>query len=68
MADGSASGSRLVVGDVIVAFDNDAVTGVDDVARLLDHKRIDREIVITVLRADGLVRLSARPNERGNRM
>ena len=40
----------ITSGDVIVAYDGAAVGGVDDLHRLLDAERIDRESVVTIVR------------------
>jgi S1-C subfamily serine protease len=51
-------------GDVIVGVDNDVVTGVDDIARVLDGSRIDKRVSIHLLR-DGRPRtLEVMPTER----
>jgi S1-C subfamily serine protease len=40
----------LQVGDVVVALDNEPVSGVDALHRLLTEDRVGREITLTVLR------------------
>ncbi len=42
----------LVAGDIIVALDAVPITGVDDLARLLDHSTIGRHVAITILRGE----------------
>jgi len=51
-------------GDVIVGVDKEVVTGVDDIARVLDGTRIDKRVAIHLLR-DGRARtLEVVPTER----
>src|SRR5262245_56514482 len=40
----------IVIGDVIVGVDQETVTGVDDIARVLDGTRIDKRVSIHLLR------------------
>jgi S1-C subfamily serine protease len=51
-----AADAGLRLNDVIVALDGEAVTGVDDVVRLLNGERIARQVRIRVLR-DGVITL-----------
>ena len=51
-----AQAGGLEPGDVIVGLDKDAVTGIDDIARILDGTRIDKRVAIRVLREGGLER------------
>jgi S1-C subfamily serine protease len=47
-----------------VRADGEAVTGVDDLIRLLNSERIDRTIAIEVLRRGSLRTFELRPLER----
>jgi S1-C subfamily serine protease len=51
-------------GDIIVGIDDEIITGVDDIARVLDHERIGRKVEVTVLRPEGLARTKLVPEER----
>ena len=44
--------------------DGEAVTGVDDLIRLLSHERIDRAVTVEALRRGQLKSFDVRPNER----
>jgi S1-C subfamily serine protease len=59
-----AHAGGLEPGDVIVALDNDSVTGIDDIARLLDGTRINKQVAIRVLRDGVVMRLDIVPTER----
>lgn len=59
-----AAQAGLAAGDVIVALDAEAVTGVDDITRLLDERRIGRQIAISVIRNAKVVRIELVPEER----
>ena len=54
----------LVPGDVIVALDGDVVTGIDDIARLLDGTRIDKRVAVRILREGLLMTRDIVPTER----
>jgi S1-C subfamily serine protease len=54
----------LEPGDVIVALDNDSVTGIDDIARLLDGTRINKQVAVRVLRDGNVTTLDIVPTER----
>jgi S1-C subfamily serine protease len=45
-----AASAGLESGDLIVLIDDEQVTGIDRLQRLLDHHRIGRTSVITILR------------------
>jgi S1-C subfamily serine protease len=62
--DGPASRAGILSGDIVVRLDGIAVTGVDDLIRLLDGERIDRAVAIEVLRRGQLKRFEMRPTER----
>jgi S1-C subfamily serine protease len=59
-----AERAGLRPGDVVIAIDGQAVTGVDDIFRVLDNQSIGRSVSISALRADRLVVLDASPDER----
>lgn len=59
-----AARAGLASGDIIVALDAEAVTGVDDITRLLDERRIDRQITVTVVRHAEILRIDLVPEER----
>jgi S1-C subfamily serine protease len=50
--------------DVIVGVDKEAVTGIDDIARILDGTRIDKRVSIHLLREGRLRTLEVVPTER----
>jgi S1-C subfamily serine protease len=58
-----AAAAGLEKGDVILAFDECPVTGIDDLHRLLTEERIDRRVEITMLRNGQRKALSIRPRE-----
>jgi S1-C subfamily serine protease len=59
-----AHGGGLVTGDVIVGLDTEAVTGIDDIARILDGSRIDKRVSVRILRDGKLETLTIVPTER----
>jgi S1-C subfamily serine protease len=63
--DSPAAVAGLGEGDVIVACDEEPVTGVDDLHRALSEERIGRPTRLTVLRRGERRRLTASPSERG---
>jgi len=50
-----ADAGGIEPGDVIVGLDKEVVTGIDDIARVLDGTRIDKRVAIHILR-DGRLR------------
>ena len=62
--DSPAGTAGLKVGDLLVRLDGETVTGVDDLFRLLDERRIDRPVTITVVRSSGLTDIAVRPIDR----
>jgi S1-C subfamily serine protease len=62
--DGPAARAGLMTLDVIVRADGEAVTGVDDLIRLLNHERIGRSLAIDVLRRGLLRSFDVKPPER----
>jgi S1-C subfamily serine protease len=63
-AEGPASKAGLMSLDIIVRADGQAVTGVDDLIRLLNHERIGRAVAIDVLRRGQLRSFDVTPQER----
>ncbi len=59
-----AAAARLVLDDVIVGVDQEVVTGIDDIARVLDGSRIDKRVALRILRNGKLVTVEAIPTER----
>ena len=59
-----AQAGGIEPGDVIVALDTDAVTGIDDIARILDGTRIDKRVAVRVLRDGALATVDIVPTER----
>jgi S1-C subfamily serine protease len=63
-----AAAAGLREGDVIVAFDGLAVSGLDDLHRQLTDDRIGRATVLTVLREEQLRHLSVVPADSAGRL
>jgi S1-C subfamily serine protease len=61
---GPASEGGLLRGDVVIAFDGEPVTGVDDLIRLLTADRMSRVVAIDVLRLGRPRRFWVAPTER----
>ncbi|HEY1472709.1 MAG TPA: trypsin-like peptidase domain-containing protein [Pseudolabrys sp.] len=61
---GPAALAGLMTLDIIVRADSHAVTGVDDLIRLLNSERIGRKLAIDVLRRGSLRRFEVTPLER----
>ena len=59
-----AGNAGLRVGDLLVRLDGETITGVDDLFRLLDERRIDRPVTVTVVRSSGLTDIAVRPIDR----
>jgi S1-C subfamily serine protease len=59
-----AHSGRLEPGDVIVGVDREAVTGIDDIARVLDGTRIDKRVTMHILREGRLTTAEIVPTER----
>ncbi len=62
-----ADRAGLIAGDVLLALDGQAVTGADDLIRLLTGEKIGRGIEIEVLRDGTRKRLALTPEERQRR-
>jgi S1-C subfamily serine protease len=61
---GPAERAGLVAGDIIVRIGEAAVTGIDDLLRLLDHRSIGMPVKIRVWRTGGLVDVAVVPEDR----
>jgi S1-C subfamily serine protease len=59
-----AAQSDLDTQDIIIGLDNDRVAGIDDLIRLLDGSRIDRDVKIRVLRFGKVLEFGLHPVER----
>jgi S1-C subfamily serine protease len=59
-----AHSAALEPGDVVVGLDRETVTGIDDIARILDGSRIDKRVSIHVLRDGRLSTVEIVPTER----
>jgi S1-C subfamily serine protease len=59
-----AAAARLVPDDVIVGVDREVVTGIDDIARVLDGSKIDKRVTLHVLRDGRLGDVGVVPTER----
>ena len=59
-----AAAAGLLTQDIIVGLDHDSVAGIDDLVRLLDAGRVDRNVALKVLRFGTHMELSVRPAER----
>jgi S1-C subfamily serine protease len=62
-----AGRAGLIAGDVVLALDGQAVTGADDLIRLLTGEKIGRVIELEVLRDGARERLALTPEERQRR-
>jgi S1-C subfamily serine protease len=51
-------------GDILVALDGEAVTGVDDIARLLDDSRIGASVRVGLVRGGAPLTVAVTPSER----
>jgi S1-C subfamily serine protease len=63
---GPAASAGLREGDVLLSLDGIAITGTDDLIRLLGAHRIGGETVVSFLRDGSLKRRSLRAVERGS--
>jgi S1-C subfamily serine protease len=59
-----AHASGLIRQDIVVALDDQPVTGVDDLIRLLVGERIGRSVALDYLRGSRLVRAEVTPKDR----
>lgn len=63
-ADSPAAQAGLRAGDLVVRLDGEAITGVDDLFRLLDERRIDQSVALTIVRSSGTSEVLVRPIDR----
>jgi S1-C subfamily serine protease len=63
---GPAASGGLKVGDLLLSLDGVAVSGTDDLVRLLDAERIGRKMVVSFLRNDKIERTSVLGAERSH--
>jgi S1-C subfamily serine protease len=63
---GPAASGGLKVGDLLLSLDGVAVSGTDDLVRLLDAERIGRKMVVSFLRKDKIEQTSVLGAERGH--
>jgi S1-C subfamily serine protease len=59
-----AAAARLAPDDVIVGVDQEVVTGIDDIARVLDGSKIDHRVAVHVLRNGRVTTVEVVPTER----
>ncbi len=64
--DSPASRAGLLPGDIVVLLDQAVVEGVDDLTRALDADRIDRRVMVTVVRRGRRREFQVVPTERTN--
>jgi S1-C subfamily serine protease len=62
-----ADRAGLVAGDIILALDGTAVTGADDLIRILAGEKIGRSVEVETLRGGEFRRVSLVPGERAHR-
>lgn len=62
--DGPAEVAEVKAGDLIIALDGEAVQGVDDLLRLLNHDRVNRPVRVTLLRKGEMRERYVTPVER----
>lgn len=63
--DGPAARAGIKEGDVLLALDGKAVTGIAALARLLDGESLGSMRSVTILRGAGIVEAEVTPSERG---
>ena len=63
---GPAASGGLQVGDLLLSLDGVAVSGTDDLVRLLDAERIGRKMVVSFVRKDKIEQTPVLRSERGH--
>jgi S1-C subfamily serine protease len=63
-ANGPAESAGIKAGDIMIALDDVAIAGVDDVSRVLDAKHINQKAIATVLRNGEKLDFAIVPEER----
>jgi S1-C subfamily serine protease len=59
-----ADKSGMKAGDLLVRLDGETVTGVDDLCRLLDERRIEKTVTVAVVRGGVVSDIDVRPIDR----
>ena len=63
--DGSpAAVAKLMPRDIVISLDGEAVTGIDDLIRLLNGERIDQSVAVNALRGAEIATFQVTPSER----
>jgi S1-C subfamily serine protease len=58
---GAAAKSGLATGDIMLKFDGEMLTGVDDLHRLLTDERAGKSVVLSILRGPEIQSLTIIP-------
>jgi S1-C subfamily serine protease len=61
-----AARAGVLSGDLIIAIDQQTVTGIDDLLRLLDHRRVGKPSAVEILRRGERLTFTLLPVERRN--
>jgi S1-C subfamily serine protease len=64
LPDSPAADTGLRAGDIVVRLDGETITGLDDLFRMLDEQRIERQLTLTVVRSSGLTDIAVLPVDR----
>jgi S1-C subfamily serine protease len=64
IAGGPAAEAGVSAGDIIIALDGGAVSGIDDLVKRLTADQVGQEVEVVLLRRIELIRLKIRPVER----